>query len=170
MVVGCPKYIFGNFRNFLKISEKKKKILPWALPMGPSKYAPMSKNHVVRVLKRPKKRLMTREGEFGSYYRIHAVLRIWITVKSRILDLDQNWSCTGSTILDLRALLDLGSWIYAVVLGLGSWIYAVVLDLGSWIYVGVRDLGSLIYLHRSTGSRILDLRKTVSLIRLTFGF
>ena len=111
-----------------------------------------------------------REGEFGSYYRIHAVLRIWITVKSRILDLDQNWSCTGSTILDLRALLDLGSWIYAVVLGLGSWIYAVVLDLGSWIYVGVRDLGSLIYVHRSTGSRILDLRKTVSLIRLTFGF
>ena len=92
-----------------------------------------------------------REGEFGSYYRIHAVLRIWITVKSRILDLDQNWSCTGSTILDLRALLDLGSWIYAVVLGLGSWIYAGVLDLGSWIYAGVLDLGSWIY------AEVLDL-------------
>ena len=63
---------------------------------------------------------MTREGEFGSYYRIHAVLRLWLTVKSRILD--------------LRALLDLGSWMYAVVLGLGSWIYAGVLGLGSWIY------------------------------------
>ena len=94
---------------------------------------------------------MIREGEFGSYYRIHAELRIWIIVKSRILDLDQSWNCTGSTILDLRALLDLGSWIYAIVLGLGSWIYAGVLDLGSWIYAGVLDLGSWI------NAEVLDL-------------
>ena len=55
MVAGCPKYIFGNFRNFLKNSEKKNsKNSPWAPLMGPSKLAPMSEKHVFRGLKKPK--------------------------------------------------------------------------------------------------------------------
>ena len=55
VVVGCPKYIFGNFRNFLKNSEKFfKKFLPWALLIGPLKLSPMSKNHFCRGLRRPK--------------------------------------------------------------------------------------------------------------------
>ena len=55
VVAGCPKYIFGNFRNFLKNSEKKfSKFSPWALLMGPSKLSPMSNNHVFWGLRRPK--------------------------------------------------------------------------------------------------------------------
>ena len=41
VVVGCPKYIFGNFRNFLKISEKKFfKIFTLGTFNGPLKIAP----------------------------------------------------------------------------------------------------------------------------------
>ena len=55
VVPGCPKYIFGNFRNFLKYSEKNfSKFSPKALLMGPSKLSPMSKNHFCKGLRRPK--------------------------------------------------------------------------------------------------------------------
>merc|ERR1712243_190926 len=55
VVARCPKYIFGNFRNFLKNSEKNfEKFSPWALLMGHSKLSPMSKNHFLRGLRRPK--------------------------------------------------------------------------------------------------------------------
>ena len=41
VVVGCPKYIFGNFRNFLKISEKKFfKIFTLGPPNGTFKIGP----------------------------------------------------------------------------------------------------------------------------------
>ena len=101
-------------------------------------------------------------AEFGDSWSLPPVFRLVLL---------GSWS-TGC--------LDLGSWIYAVVLDLGSWIYAVVLDLGSGIYVGVLELGSLIYttvlelgswtklktwIHRSTGSwihaRLFDLRSTM---------
>ena len=56
LVAGCPKYIFGNFRNFLKNFEKIFKIFTLGLFNGDLKIVPHVKKSLLQGAEKAKNR------------------------------------------------------------------------------------------------------------------